>query len=461
VRRRRLFLGLAGALIPVLSLGALRPQSSEPIYHTTQVDRGDLRTTLTATGAVKAAGTVKVGSQLSGRVAELLADFNDKVASGQPVAKLDPSIFTAKVREAEAAVDTALAKLAISQTAVEKSGAELGSARGGYSVAHARSDSARATAEGAKRDFDRKQVLTERGTLAQAAIDQSSAEHRSAAAMLRAADAEREVKHSAVLAAEAGVKMANAELQHAEALVKQQTAALEQAEVDLERTIIRAPIDGEVIGRDVEKGQTVAASLEAPTLFTIAQDLRQIEVHAKIDEADIGRIRAGQRATFTVDAFPGRRFDAYVTQIRKAPETIQNVVTYTAVLAAENTDLALLPGMTATVQIVVEHVEDVLRIPNAALRFRLADRAASAPAPAADAAMAATRDDVWRTIWSLNDHGRPVPVRVRLGRADSRATELVDGSLDSGRPVVVGVAPASDDVSLFGFQLRGIAWPGR
>jgi HlyD family secretion protein len=460
VTRNRLILCLVGVLIPILGFGALRTKSPDPLYLTAWIERGDLKTALMATGTVKAVGAVKVGSQLSGRVAELLADFNDKVFLGQPIAKLDPDIFAAKVREAEAAVEIAHAKRAIAQTALEKAGADLASAHGGHAGASARSDSAQAKADETKRNFDRKQVLTERGTLAQAAIDYASAEYHSAAALLRAAEAERTVKHSAVLAAEAGLKIAHAELQHAHALVKQQTAALEQAQIDLERTVIRAPIDGEVIGRDVEQGQTVAASLEAPTLFTIARDLRQMEIHAKIDEADIGRIQVGQRASFTVDSYPSRRFGAHVTQIRKTPETIQNVVAYTTVLGAENMDLVLLPGMTATVQIVVEHVEDVLRIPNSALRFQLAEQADSVPAPAGATAMDITRDATGRTIWSLDANGRPSPVRVRVGRTDSSATELVDGSLHAGQQVIVGVAPASDGISLFGFPLRGVMWAG-
>jgi HlyD family secretion protein len=277
--------------------------------------------------------------------------------------------------------------------------------------------------------------------------------NQSAAADLRAAEAQVEIAKEAVIAAEAGQVMADAELLYAEAGERQQAAELDQARIDLARTLIAAPSDGVVIGRDVDGGQTVAASLEAPTLFTIAQDLRHMEVHAKVDEADIGQIRVGQRASFTVDAYPARIFSGTVEQIRKAPEVVENVVTYTVVLSAQNADLVLLPGMTAMIQVVVEEVENVLKVPNAAVRFQLPDSAAGRPvANAAAAAVSASGSPA--VIWVLGADARPRAVRVTLGRSNESMTELVDGPLRAGQRVIIGTASTSQDHSWLGLSWR-------
>jgi HlyD family secretion protein len=192
-----------------------------------------------------------------------------------------------------------------------------------------------------------------------------------------------------------------------------------------------------VIGRNVDRGQTVAASLEAPTLFTIAKNLHEMEVHAKVDEADIGAVRVGQRAAFSVDAFVGRRFEAEVVQIRKAPAVVENVVTYTVVLSTRNPELLLLPGMTAVVRIVVATAGDVLAIPNAALRFR------PPPSLARADGLAKTASGAEVEVWTVDDDGRLVAVRVVTGISDARMTELVSGPLAEGQPVVTGVVDAA------------------
>ena len=447
MNRRHLAAGSV-ALLTALGVGGLYAGSSDMNYLTAPVERGDFVTTMTATGQLSAVVTVTVGSQQSGQIAELLADFNDRVAKDQPIARLDPSIFEAKVREAEAALAVARANVAIQRAALEKAEVDLGSARTRRDVVEAQAENAGVIAENAKRDFRRKKVLVERATIAPAAAEDASTAFKSAAALWRAAVAEQEVAEGTATAMEASRKMAEATLQHAEAAVNQQLAALEQAQVDLSRTIIRAPIDGVVIGRNVDPGQTVAATLEAPTLFTIAQDLHQMEVHAKIDEADIGRIQLGQRATFSVDTHPNRIFHGTVAQIRKAPEVVQNVVTYTVVLTAQNTDLALLPGMTAVVRIVVDSTTDALKIPNAALRFRppedVAAVATAAMAPVSEAPNSAV-------VWVLNSEGTPLPVRVRLGRSNDDVTQIV-GPLRAGQAVIVGAAPSRRGVSIFGIR---------
>jgi HlyD family secretion protein len=319
-------------------------------------------------------------------------------------------------------------------------------------MAEAQTQSARARADNAKRDFERKRALVERAILAQAMGENALAANESASAMLQAAEAEQAGMESTVATAAADHKMAMFQLLNAQAMLKQQTAILDQARADLANTVIRAPVDGEVIGRDVDRGQIVAASLSAPTLFVIAQDLREMEVHARVDEADIGRVRLGQTAGFTVDASPGRVFSGRIVQIRKAPTLVQNVVTYTVVLAAPNSDLTLLPGMTALAQIIVDQAKDVLRIPNAALRFRPAETAA----PVGSAQAAEGRGRGTGTVWVLAQNG-PTKVQVRVGRSNANATELVDGPIGAEQKVIVGIAPqpASNWLS---WVLKAMPW---
>jgi HlyD family secretion protein len=454
VSLRHIVVGLVG--LAAVGLGAPRLAEKAPAatYLTAAVERGDIRTTIAAIGTLNAVETVEVGSQLSGQVAELLVDFNDEVREGQPLARLDSRTFESEVREAEAALEVARAQVLTQRATLQTAVSEAAASRSRLKVAQAGLERARAQLAETARDLRRKRVLAGSQTLAQAHVDQATTVNQSAAAGLRAAQAQVEIAKEAVVAAEAGQLMADANLLYAQAAEKQQAAELDQARIDLARTVIAAPCDGVVIGRDVDRGQTVAASLEAPTLFTIAQDLSQMEVHAKVDEADIGQIRIGQRASFTVDSHPGRIFGGVVQQIRKAPELVENVVTYTVVLSAPNSDLALLPGMTAMMQVVIEEAEHVLKVPNAAVRFRPPESAAAAR-PVADAAAApAPSSGSPAVVWVPGDHGVPTPVRVALGRSNESATELVDGPLRAGQRVIVGTAATPDDESWFGFSWR-------
>ncbi|SCY94570.1 HlyD family secretion protein [Microvirga guangxiensis] len=427
---------------------ALQRSAPAPRYITAPVDRGDIRTTLSATGTLNAVGTVKVSSQLSGQVAEVMVDFNDRVAKGQPMARLDTTAFEARVRQARAGLESARARIVMAKASIDRMAAGLLRARSALQMAHANLQGAKARADNARRDFARKQALVERSTMSQAAGDNSLAILQSAEAAQQAAEAERAGAESALLAAGADHRSAVSQLAFAEALLKQQAAVLDQAEDDLANTVIRAPCDGEVIGKDVDRGQIVAASLSAPTLFVIAQDLRQMEVHARVDEADISRVQPGQTAAFTVDASPGRVFAAEVAQIRKAPSLAQNVVTYTVVLSASNHDLLLLPGMTALAQITIDQAKDVLRIPNAALRFRPSEEAVPGTAQAAEGSVNA--------VWVL-EGGRPTKVPIRIGRSNASATEIVDGPLHLEQQVIVGVARSPADNSLLG-RLGGALW---
>jgi HlyD family secretion protein len=442
---------VAGIVVGVSGTNIGMPRHGEraPEFMTAAVVRGDVSTTLSATGSLRALVTVQVGSQLSGQIADLLVDFNDEVRQGQPLARLDPRTFESEVREAEAALEVAHTQVLTQRAGRHTAAADLAAKRGGLKIAEARVESGRAQLAEATRDLRRKQVLAGTETLAPAHLDQAMTANQSAAADLRGAEAQVEVAREAVVAAEAGQVMADANLLYAEAAVRQKAAELDQARIDLARTVISAPIDGVVIGRDVDRGQTVAASLEAPTLFTLAQDLREMEVHANVDEADIGRISLGQQATFTVDAYPHRTFSGTVTEIRKAPELIQNVVTYTVVLSTQNPDRALLPGMTALVNIVVDEAKDVLKVPNAALRFqppgsRITEMAAAAEITAGERGV----------VWLPGEGEAPIPVQVALGRSNESATEVIDDSLRIGQEVIVGIASSPARRTWLGFSWK-------
>ena len=266
-------------------------------------------------------------------------------------------------------------------------------------------------------------------------------------------------------AAEAQLRVAEAMLKNAVAQVAQNEAAQRQAQVDLDHTFIRAPVDGVVVGRTVDVGQTVAASLQAPTLFTIAQDLRNMQVDTNVDEADVGRVKVGQATTFTVDSFPGRTFSGEVVQIRKAPLVVQNVVTYDVVVSAKNPEQRLLPGMTANVRIVIDQKESVLQVPNAALRFRpagveAAERERPARPGGGPGGGGRGGGGPAGRVWILGPDGKPAALSLQLGIGDGTYTEVVRGELKEGQLVIVGVALPGDRPS----QTRGpapqaLTWP--
>jgi len=263
---------------------------------------------------------------------------------------------------------------------------------------------------------------------------------------VEASKAQEDAQVSAVRAAEAQLRVSEAMLKNAAAQVVQNEAALRQAQVDLERTFIRAPVDGIVVGRSVDVGQTVAASLQAPTLFTIAQDLRNMQVDTNVDEADVGRVKVGQTATFTVDSFPGRTFTGEVVQIRKAPLVVQNVVTYDVVVSAKNPEQRLLPGMTANVRIVIEQKEGVLQVPNAALRFRPPGMEAPERERAARPGQGGGRGGGAPTgrVWVVGPDGKPAAVPLQLGIGDGTYTEVAKGEIKEGQQVIVGVVVPGD-----------------
>ena len=471
-------------------------------YRLAKVERGNLTSTVSASGTLNAVTTVQVGSQISGQIREIFVDFNSPVKRGQLLARIDPETFQLKVQQAEADVEAARTALLQRESDV--------------SAQRSQGIRARITHDDAKRDLERKESLLQKNFISTAERDKAVFVEQGAAEAVRTVQAQ--------------VASAEAQVANARAVVKQREAALASARNDLSKTEITAPVDGVVISRQVEPGQTVAASLNTPTLFTIAQDLSQMQVDVAIDESDIGRIRPDQRATFTVDAFPGRTFEGTVRQIRKAAQTVQNVVTYIVVVGTRNPSLTLVPGMTANVRIVADQRSNVLKVPNAALRWRPPGAAAAAPrddGPPADgeghkggpqaqrqrlvdelkldSAQSARLDEIFnelrtnmtelreapeanrrqraerfraearRRITAMlnaeqqkryaeivaSDTGRssmsagtgrvyvvtatgPKEVLLRTGLSDGTATEVVSGDVSEGQPVIVGVVQSID-----------------
>jgi HlyD family secretion protein len=317
-------------------------KSGAPEYKTAKIEKGDITAAVSASGTLSPVVSVQVGSQVSGQLREVLVDFNSEVTQGQLIARIDPQTFEYKVRQAQADLEAARAQELMQQSSL--------------AAQRAQAAQVAVNAANARRDLERKQQLMDKGFISGAERDTVQATYGALAEQVNAANAQ--------------VKVAEASVRSAAAAVKQREAALAQAKIDLERTAIRAPVNGIVIKRSVEAGQTVAASLQAPELFIIAENLTDMRVDTAIDESEIGRIRDGQRATFTVDAFPGRSFEGSVKQIRKSAQNVSNVVTYMVEVSAPNPTRELLPGMTANVRIVTERRENVLKVPNAALRFR-------------------------------------------------------------------------------------------
>jgi HlyD family secretion protein len=414
--RKSWLLTVALLALAIASLSVWQPwQKSDvtPQYRFGKVERGALSAAVSASGTLSALVTVQVGSQVSGLIKEIKADFNSPVKQDQVIARLDPETFESRVLQAEADQ-----KAADSATEV---------ARGTLSVRQAEVNKARIALDEALRNLERKRSLIAQGFLSAAELDNAQS----------AADTAREQLQ--LVQANAGV--ANAQVANAQALAGQRRAALNQARIELERTVIRSPVDGVVISRNVDVGQTVAASFQAPVLFSIARDLRRMEVNVAVDEADVGRVQTGQKMRFTVDAFPGERFMAQVTQIRKAPQSNNNVVTYSVMATLDNPDLKLLPGMTASARILTEERKDVLILPNEALRFRPVQ--ADGTPIKLEVRGREEGPGIPGRVWVLKD-GQPAPVSVRLGVSDGKNTEMLKGALAEGGEIILGQIEANN-----------------
>jgi len=403
---------IVAAVVAVLAVGAAGAWAwkgrgtpkSEYKLETARAERGRIVAKVTATGTLSAIVTVQVGSQVSGRVAALHADFNSRVKKGDLIAKIDPQMF---------------------QATAEQASANLAAAQGNLAKA-------KAQAADAARQAQRAQALAEQKLVAQADADTAQSNADALAAGVQAAEGQ----------------------------VAQARASLSQARVNLAYTDIRSPTNGVVISRNVDVGQTVAASLQAPTIFVIAEDLAKMQVDTSVAEADVGRLQDGTPASFTVDAYPSEIFRGTVRQIRNSPQTVQNVVTYDAVIDVANPDLKLKPGMTANVTFVYAEKEDVLKVPNAALRFKpppallgegggRSGNAATGARP--EGGRAGGRPEGARgqetpdrrTVWVLKE-GKPSPIRIRTGISDGSATEVLEGELQAGGEVITdSVGPPS------------------
>ena len=373
-------------------------RGDEEEYITAKAVKGEISEVVTATGTLSAVTTVQVGSQVTGRIKTLYADFNSQVKKGQLVAEIDPDPFQAKVDSAKANLSASKAAVGTSRANIEKDKVNL---------------------EQAKRNLKRVEELFARGIVS---------------------ENDREVAQSGYDSAFAQVKADQASYENALAQVEKAKADLQSTELDLSHTRIVSPVDGIIISRDVDVGQTVAATLQAPTLFVIAENLTKMQLDASVVEADIGRVRVGQKTTFTVDAYPSEQFIGEITQVRNSPITLQNVVTYDVIIGVENSDLRLKPGMTANVSILTEYKDNVLKIPNTAFSFR----------PELDGDKGAMQHEESETtsgyvgegntlIWILSDKGEPVVVPVKTGISDWNFTEIVEGNLKEGDRIITGV----------------------
>ena len=449
-KAKKIWIALLIVTVAVVALAARMLTGRDSTqYFTEKVGRGDIRDVVEATGTINAVITVQVGSQVSGTIDKLYADFNSKVKKNQVIARIDPSLFEGALLQAKA---------------------DLENARANASSARANLEKAKAAEAQARADYERTKPLTTQGVMSPQALDVSKANEDAA--------------KSAISAAEAGVLQADAQ-------VSQKAAAVTVAQTNLDHTIIRAPIDGVVVSRNIDIGQTVAASLQAPTLFTIAQDLTKMQVYTKTDESDVGHIKTGQPVTFKVDAFPSDEFRGKVAQIRMNATTVQNVVTYDTIIEFDNPDMKLFPGMTAYVTIPVASAHDVLKIPNSALRYKpdlkpeelrqlYAQAGIAAPGmreqagpqgpdpqrPPSQAGGAGRENgaqgqrlrearptDV-AVIWKMLPTKKLEPVQVRTGITDHATTALVQvlkGEINEGDPLITGATKGQGNRNAPGF----------
>jgi HlyD family secretion protein len=403
-------------------------------FETMPVERGAVQASITATGTLNPVVNVQVGSQVSGNIKALYADFNTKVQQGQLVALIDPQIFQAQVDQATGATASAEAAVVTSQAQVEKAKSDLAGATANRDNLKAVLAKDQANALNAQIQWQRSEVLFKEGVVSQQDHDTAKAAYDASQAQITADQSQISAADHNIQSAQSQVNVAITQMNAARAQASQSKAALRQSQINLEHTRIVAPVSGTVIARHFDVGQTVAASFQAPDIFDIAQDLTQMQVDTNVDESDVGFIRAGQPASFTVDAYPGTTFRGKVTDVRKAPIVAQNVVTYDVVIAVSNPDLKLFPGMTANVTVVTSRVDDTLKVPNAALRYR----------PAADLVKkyGLTAAPPGTQVYLLNN-GQLKAVPAKFGISDGRFTAVASAQgLNAGDTVVVRASSA-------------------
>ena len=433
--RKRLWVAVAICAAAIVA-GLLWRYASRPApasFQFVPIERGSVNKTVSTTGTCNAVVSVQVGSQVSGNIKALYADFNTHVKQGQLVALIDPAPFEAAVKQSQASLSAAQAAIVTAQANVAKAQSDVANALANVASQQANLKKAQSAADLAKVENGRDQALLKDKVIAlqdaqtaQAAYDQALASASAAQASVTAAQASADSSRKEVDVAQTQVKQA-------QAVERQDQAELSQAELNLQHTRILAPVNGTVIARNMDVGQTVAASFQAPTIFQIAQDLTKMQVDTNVAESDIAGLRVGQPASFTVDAYPATEFHGVVSQIRKAPINVQNVITYDAVIAVSNPDLKLFPGMTATVSILVDRKDNVLKIPNAALRVKPPE----ALIVNHEKTSAAAANEALLYVSAPDSKLRAIPVET--GISDGVSTELVAGDLHQGQQVVTGV----------------------
>lgn len=457
-----------------------RQANAEEKYFTSAAMRGPLKKVVNATGVVQTVLTVPVGSQVSGQVEELYADFNSVVKRGQLLAKLDPRNLETQVANSRASVAAAQARVRSAEAEITNQAANLTSSRASL-------EAAKVTRDNAQVQYQRAMDLNQRGISSKNDLDTAKAANDTGVARYNQAAAAVEQVQAQIISTQAALEQAKAGLQQA-------GTDLDRAQINLEYANIFSPVDGVVISRSVDVGQTVAATMQTPTLFTIATDLGQMQVNASVDEADIGSISDNANVTFTVDAYPNDTFLGKIAEIRLSPQTVQNVVTYSVILTIENKELKLKPGMTANISVVVDKLDNVLKVPNAALRYSPPNTAAptapTTPAAAAEggdksvsaplrngreadsvalplapgqkwnpsdkihfraAAHGAPRPGI---VWVLGADNKPVSRDVKFGITDGSWTEVVSGDLKESDMVIVSdstqASTGTQGFSLFG-----------
>jgi len=374
---------------------------------------------------------VPVGSQVSGTIKALYVDFNSPVHKGQLVAEIDPLPFQEKVNQAQAALQSAQAAVVAAKATVQKAEVDIRTAQATKDSEAALVAQAVAGERGAKITADRQQLLAKNSIVSDDQFESAKATYDVAVADREAIDAQEHVAETTIDEMREARNAAVTQEASAEAQARVAEGALEQAKLDLEHTRITSPIDGVVISREVDAGQTVAANFAAPELFQIAQDLSKMQVDADIDEADVSRVMVGQAAQFTVDALPNRTFEAKVRQVRQSPINVQNVITYDAVMDVPNPDLELLPGMTANIRIPVQVRDDVLRVPNPALRYKPGEIKGGPILPLAKG------PQTHLSVYVLSAKGVPEERKIQVGITDGKYTEAVSGELRPGEAVIL------------------------
>ncbi|MCA0400661.1 MAG: efflux RND transporter periplasmic adaptor subunit [Proteobacteria bacterium] len=362
-------------------------------YRSEKIGRGPIIATVAATGTVMPTTTVIVGSQLSGQVVEILADFNSEVKAGQILARLNRDTLTARRDGALADLAQARAARQLSDAQSEKVRADIRRAEAQQGDMQAQAQRAEALLADAETTFERQNSLKARGIATDVALQSAATQRATQVAAKRSAEAQIASSRAQIASLQADLKVVEAQKLSGDAQVAKAEAIVRQIEVDMANSEIKSPVDGVVVQRNIELGQTVAASLQSPTLFLVAQNLRQIEIYVNVDEADVGRVKVGQEVEFSVNAYMARNFRGQVKQIRLGSQNVQNVVIYTTVVSVPNEDMALLPGMTANLRIFTERKPDVLRVPNAALRWQPAGAPRPAGGEGGENAVAATPTD--------------------------------------------------------------------